>query len=125
MVLCLGEPPGRFLLLLFIFILHFVVVLHFIFDLHFVVIVPHFISRLLFHVTSTPLWLLKPVKASTSSELYPNYFRLPLAFSSTATATVLSGRFLPTGFFYLTLFHQNFWLNLRLSRPPWGPAVIP
>ena len=46
----------------------------FIFDLHFVVAVLHLISRLLCHVTSTPLWLLRPVKVSTSSELYPDYF---------------------------------------------------
>ena len=79
MVLSLGEPPWRFLLL-FIFAFHFVVVLHFIFDLHFIVVVFHFISRLLFHVTGTPSWLLRPVKTSTSSELYSDYFRLPLLF---------------------------------------------
>ena len=59
---------------MFIFVLHFVVVLHFIFELHFVVIVLHFISRLLFHITGTPPWLLRPVKDSTSSELYPTTF---------------------------------------------------
>ena len=41
--------------------------LHFIFDLHFVVVVLHFISRFLFHVTGTRPWLLRPVNASTSS----------------------------------------------------------
>ena len=35
-----------------------------------------YISGLLFFATGTPLWLLRPVKASTSSELYPGYFRL-------------------------------------------------
>ena len=50
--------------------------LHFIFDLHFVVIVLHFISKLLFHVTGTPPWLFRPVKVSTSSELYLDYFWL-------------------------------------------------
>ena len=35
-----------------------------------------YISELLFLATSTPPWLLRPVKASTSSELYREYFRL-------------------------------------------------
>ena len=35
-----------------------------------------YISGLLFLATSTPPWLLRPVKASTSSELYPGCFSL-------------------------------------------------
>ena len=35
-----------------------------------------YISGILFLATGTPPWLLRPVKASTSSELYPGYFRL-------------------------------------------------
>ena len=35
-----------------------------------------YVSGLLFLATGTPLWLLRPVKASTSSELYPGYFLL-------------------------------------------------
>ena len=78
MVLCLGEPPRRFLLLLLFihFCSSFCCCSSFIFVLHFVVVVLHFISRLLCHVTGTPPWLLRPVKASTSSELYPGYFWL-------------------------------------------------
>ena len=34
-----------------------------------------FFSRELIHVTGTPPWLLRPVKVSTSSELYPDYFQ--------------------------------------------------
>ena len=34
------------------------------------------ISGLLFLAANTPPWLLRPVKASTSFELYPDYFRL-------------------------------------------------
>ena len=34
----------------------------------------HLISRLLYHVTGTPPWLLRPMKASTSSELYRDFF---------------------------------------------------
>ena len=33
------------------------------------------VSGLLFLVTGTPPWLLRPMKASTSSELYPGYYR--------------------------------------------------
>ena len=35
-----------------------------------------YVSRLLFHATDIPLWFLRPVKVSTSSELYPGYFLL-------------------------------------------------
>ena len=35
-----------------------------------------YISGLLFLATGAPPWLLRPVKASTSTELYPGYFRL-------------------------------------------------
>ena len=35
-----------------------------------------YVSGLLFHATGTPPWLFRSVKASTSSELYPGYFRL-------------------------------------------------
>ena len=39
--------------------------------------------------------------------------------------TVLSGCFIPTGIFYLTPLHRHFWLNLRLSRPPWEQVFLP
>ena len=45
----------------------------------------------------------------------------PFRYLLTATATVLSGHFLPTGVFYLTL-HPTFWHNLLLSRFHWEPA---
>ena len=38
---------------------------------------PEQLSGLLIHVTGIPLWLLRLVKVSTSSELYPDCFRLP------------------------------------------------
>ena len=69
MVLCSGKLQGDFCCSC-----------SFIFVLHFVVVVLHFISRLPCHATGTPLWLLRPVKASTSFELYPDYFWLPLVF---------------------------------------------
>ena len=48
-----------------------------------------YISGLLFFATGTPLWLLRPVKASTSSELYPGYFRL-LYFCQAYSVTALT-----------------------------------
>ena len=47
-----------------------------------------YVSRLLFLATGTPPWLLRPVKASASSELYPGYFRL-LCFCQVFSSTVL------------------------------------
>ena len=35
-----------------------------------------YVSGLLLHTTGTPPWLLRPVKTSTSSELYRGYFQL-------------------------------------------------
>ena len=132
MVLCLGEPPRRFLLLLLFihFCSSFCCCSSFIFVLHFVVVVLHFISRLLFHVTGTPPWLLRPVMASTSSELYPDYFHFqPFRYLLTASATVLSGRFLPTGVFYLTLLHRHFWhvfvTQMRAGTPHPGSSSVP
>ena len=60
--------------------------------------------------------------------LYPATF--DCLFSSTVSATVLSGHFLPTGISSLTLFPNifggtslTFWHNLLLSRFRWEPAV--
>ena len=64
----------------------------------------HLISRLLYHVTGTPPWLLRPVKV----DLRPRLLSIAFSFSSTASATVLSGHFLPTGVFYLTLLPDIF-----------------
>ena len=38
---------------------------------------PEQLSGLLIHPAGTPCWILRPVKVSTSSKLYRNYFRLP------------------------------------------------
>ena len=92
MVLCLREPPGVFVLLIVVVFLTG----------------GFYVSGLLFLATGTPSWLLRSVKASTSSELYPATFgcctfaRL-FRHSFTASATVMSEHFLPTGVSYLTL----------------------
>ena len=137
-VLCLGQPPVRFLLYLhFIFDLHFVVdVLHFIFDLHFVVssfvdvlnfavVHSHFLFDIIPHPSVdyrrgfyTPFYTFSPAHHRVIRDTF--IFR---PFHLAASATVLSGHFLPTGTFCLTLLHRHF--NLRLSRLPWEPAVLP
>ena len=114
MVLCLGEPPGRFLLFLFI----------------------HFRSSFCcccssFHFQATLPCHRHSTLASQARKGLHQLWALPwllliaFAFSSIASAIVLVETFLPTCVFYLTLLHQHFRLNLRLSRPPWEPAVIP
>ena len=55
----------------------------------------------------------------------PWLLSIAFAFSSIASATVLSGHFLPTRVFYLTLLLRHCWHYLLLSRPHWEPAVLP
>ena len=84
----------------------------------------HLISRLLYHVTGIAPWHLRPVKASTSSELYPDSFWLPFLFDVPEGLWFWLGVFYPQAYFTLCSFHK-FWHNLLLSRLPWEPAVIP
>ena len=59
----------------------------------------------------------------------PWLLSIAFSFPSTASATVLSGHFLPTGVFYLTLLPDifgtfpTFWHNLLLSRFHWHRAA--
>ena len=50
---------------------------------------PEQLSEHLIHVTGTPPWLLRPVKVSTSSELYPDYFRLPTFLNVQASSFLI------------------------------------
>ena len=88
--------------------------LHFIFDLHFVV-VPHlffFFIHIFFSASSLTLpWTI----ARFLHPFYnfsPTHRRVirdtPFHYLLTASATVLSGHFLPTGVFYPTLLYQHF-----------------
>ena len=100
MVLCLGEPLGSFCDVgcccsSFIFVLH---LLLFFIHCYF------YISKLLCHATGTPPWLLRPVKASTSSELYPDYFWLPFLFHLPRALRFWVGIFYPQAFFTLRSF---------------------
>ena len=118
MVLCLGEPPERFLLL-FIFVLHFVVI----FVLHFVVVVLHFISRLLCHVTGTP-----PLASKAREGLHQALSSTPttldslLLFHLPQALRFWVGIYLPTGVFYLMLLHWHFSAFIKAS---WEPTVLP
>ena len=96
---CLVEPLGGFSN----GGCHFIVVVHFICDLHFAVVL-HFISRLLYHATGTQSWLLRPVKASTGSDLYPDYFWLSFLFHLPHIRQFWVGIFHPQAFFTLCSF---------------------
>ena len=93
---CLGDHLGGFC-----------VVVHFWCDLHLssFCCCSSFISRLLYHVSGTPPWLLRPVKALSS---IPRLLLIASSFPSTASATDLGGCFLPTGVFYLMLLPHIF-----------------
>ena len=109
----------------FIFDLHFVFVSSFVY-LHFVVVSSfvvflhsHFLFDVIPHPSVdsrrvfTPILYFQP----SSSQSDPRHFHfLPFRYLLAESTAVLSGHFLPTSVFYLTLLHQHF--NLRLSRLP-------
>ena len=98
---CLGEPLGGFVILCIFIYFHLSMIFILLFYLH-------LISRLLCHVTGTPPWLLRPMKASTSSELYPDYFWLPFLFHLPRVLRFWVGIFYPQAFFTLHSF-MTFW----------------
>ena len=107
------------MLLLFIFDAYLHISMFFILLLYL-----HLISRLPYHVTDTPPWFLRTVKASTSSDSTPTTFDWLFFF-------IYPRRY---GFEWAFFTHrcflpyapsQHFWSNLLLSRLPWEPAVIP
>ena len=94
-----------------------------------------YISRLLFLATGTSPQLLRPregpplVLSSTLATFSCFTFARLLRHSFTASATVLSGRFLPASVFYLTLLHRNFWhvfvTQMRAGTPHPGSFFVP
>ena len=92
---------------------------HFLFD-----IIPH--PSLDYHQVFRPILYFQPSPSQSDSRHF--HFQ-PFRYLLTASATVLSGHFLPTGVFYLTLLptflaHSwHFLHNLLLSRFHWEPAV--
>ena len=119
MVLCLGEPLRRFLRcwLLFLILISFLY-LHFIFDLHFVVV--HHLSFFFIHIFFSTSSLTLPWTIARFLDPFctfsPAHRRVirdtfifrPFHYLLTASAMVLSGHFLPTGVFYLTLLPDIF-----------------
>ena len=67
-----------------------------------------FISRLLCHATGTPPWLLRPLKTSISSELYPGYLWLPLLFHLPRALRFWADISYPQGFFIIHSFPDIF-----------------
>ena len=88
----------------FLWCCSFFIYLHLLMFFILLVLYLRFISRLLCHVTGTPLWLLRRVKVSTSSELYPDYFRLPFLFHLPQALRFWVGIFYPQAFFTLRFF---------------------
>ena len=115
MLLCLEEPPVRFLWCW----------LFSQFCCSFCCCCSSFISRLLCNATGIPPWLLKPVNASTSSELYPGYFWLPLLFHLPRALQFWVGIFYPQAFFTLRSFLDIFDSTCVYQRLSWEMAVLP
>ena len=97
---CENLQRLSFILLLSLFFIYLHLLMFFIL----LVLYLYLISRLLCHVTGTPPWLLRPVKVSTSSELYPDYFRLPFLFHLPRALRFWVGIFYPQAFFTLRSF---------------------
>ena len=65
-------------------------------------------SPVLLHAAGTLPWLLRPVKASTISELYPGYSRLLLFFHLPRALRFCKGIFYPQALFTLRFFPTFF-----------------
>ena len=117
MLLYLGEPSVRFLWCCCSSFLIFILLLYLHLSMFFILLL--FFIHILFSASSLTLpWTI-------AGFLHPFYTFSPAhrrvirdtfifrPFHLAASATALSGHFLPTSVFYLTLLHRNF--NLRLS----------
>ena len=101
----------------FLFILLLLVFIYLHLSMFFILLV-HLISRLLYHVTGTPPWLLRPVmKVSTSSELSPDYFWLPFLFHLPRVLWFWVVVFYPQPFFTLHSF-LTFWAHPNILAQP-------
>ena len=110
-------------------------------DLHFAVVVILYLSMFSIHIFFSTSFLTLPLTIARFLDLFctfsPAHCRVirytfifqPFCYLLTASATVLSGHFLPTGVFYLMLLPDNFgtfptfWHNLLLLRFHWEPAA--
>ena len=89
-----------------------------------------YVSGQLFHPTGTPPWLLRPVKTSTSSELYPGFFGcFTFTFSFLPRALRFwAGIFYPQTFFTLhsfPTFLTRFVTQVRAGTPHPGSSSVP
>ena len=121
MVLCLGKHPRRFLWCWLSFWSSF----HFCIFILLLFFICRF-SSFCFQATLPCHW-----HSTLTSQAHEGLHQLwallrllliAFSFSSTASATVLSGSFLPTDVFYLALLHQHF--NLHLYKHPWDPEFF-
>ena len=122
MLLCLREPPVMFLWCCLWLIIHFwySFCCYSSFCCHFCC--SSFIPRLLYYVTGTPLWLLDPWRPAQALSSNLDFFWLPLLFHLLRALRFWVGNFYPQGFSTLRSLTD---ILLRLSRPPWEPAVFP
>ena len=104
MLRCLGEPPVRFLCFCCCCCWTFLMCIFICQRSSFCCFCSSLISRLLYHVTDTPPWLLRPVKTSISSERYPDYFWLPFLFHLPWALRFWVGIFYPQVLFILRSF---------------------
>ena len=118
MLLCLVEPPVRFL---FLCCCSFLMCIFICRSSLFCFCIFIWFSD---SFTMSPALHLGSVKACTSSELYPDYFWLPLLFHLPQALRFWVGIFYPQVFLPYAP-SQYFWHNLLLSRLPREPAVIP
>ena len=82
----------------------------------------HFLFDIIPHPSVDYRQVFRPILyfQSSPSQSYSQHFHFqPFRYLLTASATVLSGHFLPWAP------SRHFWHNLLLSRLPWEPAVIP
>ena len=100
------ENLRRFLFILLLLL--FFIYLHLSMFFILLVLYLYLIPRLLCYVTGTPPWLLRPVKVSNSSELYPDYYWLPSLFHLPRVLRFWVGIFYPQAFFTLHSF-PTFW----------------
>ena len=108
MVLCLGEPPVKFLWCWLLFFIHFLFFILLLFFIHFQATLPcqqHSTLSSQDREGLHQLWAL------------PWLLLIAFAFSSTVSSTVLSGHFLPTGVFLPYALSLKFFIHPAFIKP--------
>ena len=130
MLLCLGKPPVRFLWCWLSFLFFILLLLFFINCFLCDVALHSLLLNVIPHPSVDYRWVFTSIlyfQPNPWCRMIRDTFILPFPRSS---YTVLPraqqfsvGIFLPTSVFYLMLLHRHF--NLRLSRPPRKPELLP